>query len=83
METPTKMKNDEKAVIGLNRTMQYGNFFLEPTEIFVWIRLNRTMQYGNRLQFLTQKTRITSFKSYYVVWKPFHNDNAKEDMESV
>ena len=47
METPTKMKNNEKAIIGLNRTMQYGNEISTFCAAALRAGLNRTMQYGN------------------------------------
>ena len=40
-----KAERDRKQ--GLNRTMQYGNFFSEAIRFKVDIGLNRTMQYGN------------------------------------
>ena len=46
MET-IKMKNDKKAIIGLNRTMQYGNPCTWRYGKAKNQGLNRTMQYGN------------------------------------
>ena len=55
----------------LNRTMQYGNDFLYGVKTNHSICLNRTMQYGNLLILHAPPMRISLFKSYYVVWKPF------------
>ena len=54
---------------GLNRTMQYGNYF--PTNILPrsYFCLNRTMQYGNEYPTLSSFSPTFEFKSYYVVWK--------------
>ena len=34
-------------IVGLNRTMQYGNAIIAFSLFFIFARLNRTMQYGN------------------------------------
>ena len=46
METKRYKKTKNKTCWGLNRTMQYGNFFLLLYIINI-LSLNRTMQYGN------------------------------------
>ena len=59
----------QKFSIGLNRTMQYGNFFLRYTYVFssdlfksyyvVWKQISGEFVFST----------IEKFKSYYVVWK--------------
>ena len=57
-----------KLSTGLNRTMQYGNFFVFFVGVMPSFGLNRTMQYGNAFE-RKKKEEYIGFKSYYVVWK--------------
>ena len=63
-----KLMQNFRYSIGLNRTMQYGNFLLRHPQS-LQKGLNRTMQYGNYRLLFSSLVRLSSFKSYYVVWK--------------
>ena len=49
METQMECKKIEEEN-GLNRTMQYGNFWISQEEKEKLFGLNRTMQYGNQFK---------------------------------
>ena len=66
---PRNFRKIQCSVLCLNRTMQYGNANVNLTAVLLFSGLNRTMQYGN-LSGQAQHLHASSFKSYYVVWKP-------------
>ena len=77
---PPNLARTPRVYFCLNRTMQYGNAYAHVQRMNNHQSLNRTMQYGNIFS-ISRFPNTKMFKSYYVVWKPFHNDNAKEDIE--
>ena len=68
METWISPEEKEK-LLGLNRTMQYGNSTILQNSVATGASLNRTMQYGNVDKVAYVKFKGILFKSYYVVWK--------------
>ena len=66
-----RQKKDGERYGRLNRTMQYGNFFETMKIITRNHCLNRTMQYGNYEKKEKKEKKMSTFKSYYVVWKLF------------